>query len=450
MAPSTPCWPANGPAPVLSPKISELTAEIAENSKILENYIISHGLTYPSFAADGPLKCTLPLPSTPELKKIHEARFKVLAATKELHDLVTFPSESVQWLAVNFTDSAALQVIYQFNIAQLVPENGEISITDLSKKINVSPVKLGQVLRLAMTNHIFCEPRDGYVAHTAASMILRDEKSPVTAWVGTSVDEFLHFGPNLTKNLEQYGQSDEFKEAAFSMAFNGLGFFEYLGTDLAKARRFGVSMSQFSGGEGFRPDASIKGYDWGKLPRGSTVVDVGGATGFVSIEIAKANPTLKFLVEDISPLSLETGKNNVAQNYPDLVGRFQYVEHNFFHKQPAVAKGKDVYFLRFILHDWPDKSVLQILKNIVPAMKNGSKIVVSDMVIPPANIMDAWEDRRTRITDLLLLGLFNSYERREADWRRIFSQVDPKLKLDGFVRPPGSLTWIIEATFSDE
>lgn len=88
-----------GPGPILRPKLSELAAQIAENAKLLEDYIESQGLPYPSFAADGPAKFPLPpVASTPELEKLHAARLQVLTASKSLYDLTAGPSEMLQWL----------------------------------------------------------------------------------------------------------------------------------------------------------------------------------------------------------------------------------------------------------------------------------------------------------------------------------------------------------------
>ncbi|KAF3153509.1 hypothetical protein TWF225_001752 [Orbilia oligospora] len=398
--------PTTARAPILRPRISEVAAEIAKNAKILEDYIMSQGLPYPSFAADGPSAFPLPPPSTPENEKLHGARYQLLSTSKLMYDLIAGPSELNQWNALNFNDTACLQVIYNFKIAQFVPETGDISFEDLGSKVNIPATKLGQVLRYAMTNHIFYEPRDGYVAHTASSLLLRDENLPASAWVGVCVDEFFHASTNATKALKNFPHHEDIEKSAFSISpmFNGKGYFEYLSTDPELSRRFGLSMSQWSSGVGLKADSLIKGYNWGKLPKGATIVDVGGATGFVCVEVAKAYPHLKFHIQDLSVPSLETGQRNLARDNPELVGNFEYQEHDFFTQQPV--NGAEVYFFRFILHDWPDKYVLQILKNIVPALKNGSKIVVSDFILPPPNCLHPWEERRARYVIYLRYWVF--------------------------------------------
>ncbi|KAF3180262.1 hypothetical protein TWF106_008673 [Orbilia oligospora] len=440
---------AAGPAPILRPKLSELAAQIAENAKILEDYIESQGLPYPSFAADGPAKFPLPpVGSTPEVEKLHAARLQVLEASKSMLDLTAGPSEMLQWLVWGFNDTSTIHVIHHFKIAQHVPETGDISFTELSEKINVSSLKLRQILRYAMTNRIFCEPRQGYIGHTALSLLLRDEDSPEWAWIGYNTEELCRTGPALVPCLEKYPHSQELNETPWSVAHKDQGFFEYMDENPESAKRFGVCMSLWSSGDGLKVAPLVTGYDWGKLPEGATVVDVGGATGFVSLEIAKANPSLKFIIEDIAPLSLEQGKKNLARDHPDLVERFEFRQHDFMTEQPV--KGADAYLVRFILHDWPDKYVHQILKSLIPAFKNGTKLIVSDFVIPPANVLPPREERTVRALDLVIFKAYNSNEREEADWRRLFAEVDTRLRVDSITRPANSLLWVLELTFVDE
>ena len=63
--------------------------------------------------------------------------------------------------------------------------------------------------------------------------------------------------------------------------------------------------------------------------------------------------------------------------------------HDFFDPEPAnlsssrSGNGNLVFYLRMILHDWPDKYCVKILKNLVPALKDGSVVLVNESVVPP-------------------------------------------------------------------
>lgn len=50
----------------------------------------------------------------------------------------------------------------------------------------------------------------------------------------------------------------------------------------------------------------VKGFDWGSLPEGSLVVDVGGGIGSTSMTIAKTFSHLRFCIQD-RPKTVELG-----------------------------------------------------------------------------------------------------------------------------------------------
>lgn len=54
---------------------------------------------------------------------------------------------------------------------------------------------------------------------------------------------------------------------------------------------------------------------------------------------------------------------------------------NFFDPQPRLLKVADVFLLRMILHDWPDKYAIQILQRLRDAAGENTKLVVIDTVL---------------------------------------------------------------------
>jgi hypothetical protein len=50
--------------------------------------------------------------------------------------------------------------------------------------------------------------------------------------------------------------------------------------------------------------------------------------------------------------------------------------HNFFTPEPV--KGAGLYFLRFIMHDWPDRDAKVILKHLRDAASSSSKLIICD------------------------------------------------------------------------
>ena len=114
-------------------------------------------------------------------------------------------------------------------------------------------------------------------------------------------------------------------------------------------------------------------YDWTSLPSDAHIVDVGGGEGNVSIALAKTFPTFRFTVQD-----LESSIGSAPAKVPaDLKERITFQVHDFMTQQ--TVKDANVFFFRSLFHDWPDEYCIKILRNLIPAMKPGTKVVLNEM-----------------------------------------------------------------------
>lgn len=109
----------------------------------------------------------------------------------------------------------------------------------------------------------------------------------------------------------------------------------------------------------------------------------------MSIALAEKYPKLNFVVQDL-PDIVAAGQRALP---PDLKERVLFQTHDFFTPQPVQA---DVYFLRFILHDYSDTHATLILKNLLPAFKPNSKLLVMDGVLPEPGTMPRSQERQIR------------------------------------------------------
>jgi hypothetical protein len=108
----------------------------------------------------------------------------------------------------------------------------------------------------------------------------------------------------------------------------------------------------------------------------STLIDVGGGVG----------QNLQDFTQDVPQYKGQL----VLQELPGVIGaakaagvgddqRIELQEHDFFTPQPI--RGARAYFLRSVLHDWPDEQCRQILGNLKDVMTPGySKILLSECV----------------------------------------------------------------------
>jgi hypothetical protein len=75
--------------------------------------------------------------------------------------------------------------------------------------------------------------------------------------------------------------------------------------------------------------------------------------------------------------------------------------HDFLLEDQPV-QGGDVYFFRWILHNWSDKYCVKILRGLIPSLKPGAKIVLNDNVLPQPGVLSRWQENRLRYVSFFL------------------------------------------------
>ena len=133
-----------------------------------------------------------------------------------------------------------------------------------------------------------------------------------------------------------------------------------------------------------------------------------------------------------------------------LVERVRFDAHDIFTVNPVA--GAAVYYLRHVLHDWPDSHAVKILKALVPALRTGARVLVSDSVIPPPGVLHGQDEKFVRYLDLQMMVLHNARERTEEDFKTLFEWADPRLRFQRVWRRGESFaaSTILEARFLDD
>lgn len=140
---------------------------------------------------------------------------------------------------------------------------------------------------------------------------------------------------------------------------------------------------------GFKAEHVVSGYDFESFGH-SLFIDVGGSHGHVSIAVAEAYPNIRCIVQDM-PATIASGQ---AQLPPNLKERVSFMAHSFWDEQPV--KDADIYYFRWIFHDWSDAYAVKILRQLVPALKAGSRVLINDICVPPPGTLSAYKERRIR------------------------------------------------------
>lgn len=140
------------------------------------------------------------------------------------------------------------------------------------------------------------------------------------------------------------------------------------------------------------------------------VVDVGGGQGHEISKFQKRFSHLRgrLILQDLP----ETFTH--LDPAPDHV---ELMSHDFFREQPV--KGARIYFLRQIMHDWPDKKCATILANIAKAMDpEYSRLLIDDYVLP-----DTGAKRREAGMDFLMMLFASGMERTRHQWEQLLDSV---------------------------
>jgi len=143
-------------------------------------------------------------------------------------------------------------------------------------------------------------------------------------------------------------------------------------------------------------------------PSDVLLVDIGGGTGADLIGFHNRHESLpgKLILQDIPPVidAIESAA---------LPARIEAQEHDFFTPQPV--RGAKAYYLRTVLHDWPDKQAHEILRHVREAMVGEESVLLVNETCLAEKGVGLMEAE----LDMSMMVLFASLERTEAQWREL-------------------------------
>ncbi|KAI1347337.1 S-adenosyl-L-methionine-dependent methyltransferase [Xylaria sp. FL0043] len=223
--------------------------------------------------------------------RIAELSARIAANTAEIDNFL-----APQSLPPPSFDPDAPPTIMRFGLSRLVPPNGSITSAELAVAASLGESHVWKLIRHAITQHIFREPRPGIVSHSAIVRLLAKD-ADVTAWVRWRPDDCW---------------------LAASHTQSSLGMFDVLAAEPEREARFAAGMRLYAA----RPDLDVHHL----------------AEAEVAITLARAFPLMNLVVQDIDkPTILE-----VDSRKPDDVA-------------DRPIREADVCLFRACLHNWSDK-----------------------------------------------------------------------------------------------
>ncbi|KAG8156627.1 hypothetical protein KVR01_013578 [Diaporthe batatas] len=388
-------------------RLTHLATSIVESVAVLEEMLSKQGYPSPTFDEDAP--ALLP-------KDTVKVRDLIVDAAAEVQDLLQGPLDII-YRHGSFNNCVSLQLISRFKIASLVPSGGKTTYAEIAQSTGLQENAVRRTLRHAMTMRVFREPEPGMVAHTQASKSLMD---PVANdWVGCGTEEMWQTSTRMVDALQKWPGTQEPNETAFAL-FNGTdeSIYQVLGENPKRANRFANCMKAYMSMQEYNASHVVNNYDWESLGP-VKLVDVGGGTGHVTMELTKAFPRISVVVQDMEKM-IEGAEANIPAELKD---RFEFMVQDLFAPQTVQA---DVYFLRWVFHNWTDKYCALILKALIPALKPGARVIINETCMPEPGGIAHWREKYLRSFDLVMTGCFASHERSLDEWKALLAGVDPR------------------------
>lgn len=375
-------------------------------------------------------------------------------ATSPLHSVPSWPAMQLRGLAHEFFARAALatepsrsrvansataywesEILYAlvFNrIVDQIPLKGSVRCADVSRALSLHEAHTCRLMRAGAAFGILAMEGDGSegtadgsarYAHTAASAHTRaDAPESMRAWV-------LMINESPKEAWRAAGTRSVRSGKSGALEAWGMELWDHYATDPREEAQFSEAMASLSGGTAaalladFEPPPSAGGVN-------ATVCDIGGATGTMLVHWLQHHPGARGIVFD-RPQIAEQALANVRAH--GLEERVSVLAGTIFEPLPAqLGERCDVYFLKYILHDWDDADCATILAHIVQAAKRRSSgsagervpvLVNMDYVVGSSRLR-ATQERLKAGFDLNMLAKLpaGSRERTFAEFRALFAR----------------------------
>ncbi|KAG1885244.1 O-methyltransferase-domain-containing protein [Suillus subluteus] len=321
-----------------------------------------------------------PLDLTTDTLALKKAIRLLEGAYHQLNSILAPPQHTVMNFVFNY-NWACTDVAFRARLADVLDQHPEgLTVDKLAEAVNLDKVKTARVLRALTLMGCFKEVERDVFANNRLSLILKSTNN--TGYYARLHSQDVAKSASVVYETmidEEFSRSHEIDKAPRIFAFRKEGMkvnqYEMLEDDDKKRDAFHRAMLGQSDMLG--ASAVLHHYPWSDI---SSVVDVGSGIGAFSTPLAKMYPHLRITQHDL-PKVIVLAQNAWERNAPEalLDGRVEFIPINFLEDTPVV--GKDVYYLRHIIHNWPDTEATTILRNIRKAMGPNSRVLIHDCVI---------------------------------------------------------------------
>jgi 2-polyprenyl-3-methyl-5-hydroxy-6-metoxy-1,4-benzoquinol methylase len=258
--------------------------------------------------------------------------------------------------------TASLSVVAELGIADRLAVKPQTA-AELAAATGVNPDALARLLRTLVAQGCFRLGGDGRYRNNRLSNGLRSGQN------GSLRDFARYFGS--TSNLSAWtGLAPAVLDgkSAFERV-HGVTTWEAFARDPKLGAMFAGAMSELTA---FEAPFLASAYPF---ERHQSICDIGGGQGTLLAAILATHPTVHGCLVD-GAAALEGAREHFRTS--GLEGRVDLMAADFFGELPA---GHDAYLMKDVLHDWDDPRAKRILENCQRAMKPGSRLLISELLL---------------------------------------------------------------------
>ncbi|ORX89365.1 S-adenosyl-L-methionine-dependent methyltransferase [Basidiobolus meristosporus CBS 931.73] len=319
------------------------------------------------------------------------------------------PTTHITQLAGSYIESKAISELGNYRVADAL-QDGPLHLDELAQKVNAKPDMLERVLRTSIRLGLFQETEVGsriYANNRTSDFLRSNHPKSQLGWIVywskekyNTLTKFHHaLDPNQKRTVfSEYFNTDDSIWVHYEKPENRhmIKVFSDSMIGLSELTNFGL----------------VEDYDWSRH-NGQTVADIGGGTGGFLRYLLKNRTELRGKLFDREAV-IEQAKPAWEKNHPELLDRVTFQPGDFF---KSVCPGADVYFMRWILHDWTDEQSIQILKCVRAAIPPNGLLLIADIVMSrDANT----SDRIANQMDLMMGASSWAKERNEKEFKYLF------------------------------
>jgi len=390
--------------------------EALKHAERLVDYLETNGYDEPNFSEGSP--------QVPANNDYDAIRTNLTEASTDLIMLAKGPLQWIRTFCCCHHDLSAWQTALRFKYFTNVPLGKAMSIKEIAAAAGHDEDRLGRVMKFLSTQHCFREIEENVYEHTALSAYIAREKD-IEACFAFEADEMFEAASLTATSIQKTPYTSEAKDSAFNLRF-GTSPYTWYAENPERGSRFASAMAGYV--QMNRDTAELRDrFPWSELGT-NKVVDVGGGSGHVSIFLANEFPDLSFVVQDVNDVMLEQGPKRA--DYPPVKSRVSFMRYSFYDKQPIVDAG--LYFLRQVIHNYPDDVSIKIFESFAEAMdkaSQGTRLLINDMLLPPPNTEPKVEEYHLRQIDIHMMNGYAAKQRTLKEFTALLKAADERFEV---------------------